>query len=32
MFYAGVMAYHLEDYGKAKNYFIDAKGEKLLAN
>lgn len=29
MFYAGVMAFHMQEYGKAKNYFIDAKSEKL---
>jgi hypothetical protein len=26
IFYSGVMAYLLEDYSKAKNNFIDAKG------
>lgn len=31
-FYAGVMSFHLQDYGKAKNYFIDSKSEKLESN
>ena len=30
MFYAGVLTFYIGDYNKAKNYFIDSKGEKLL--
>jgi len=32
LFYAGVMCFLLGEYSKAKNYFIDSKGEKLLTN
>lgn len=31
-FFAGVLSFYSGEYTKAKNYFIDSKGEKLLQN